>query len=357
MNPIAEQIGIDNTVLTALKSAVSNGWLQNLHGVVILRHGKTVFEEYFSGEDEILGRPIGQQQFNAGVLHDARSITKSIVGLLYGIALADGDVPAVDCPLFEALDEYSDLLVGPIRRGMLVRHALTMSLGLEWDESRLYCDPRNDERRMCMAADKCRFVFSRPQINKPGERWTYTGGATEAIAKLIEKGTKKSFIDFARSRLLSPLGIELFEWTCDESGEPSAAGGLRMTPRDMAKIGQLVLNKGRWNGKSLVPQQWIEEATGPRISIDTEKSYGYFWTLSTTNIGCRITPLVAAIGFGGQRIYVLPELDTVTVIAAGNYRLPDNWRVPVAVLNQFVLPAIAAAPNSLFNTGASRKSM
>ena len=131
-----------------------------------------------------------------------------------------------------------------------VKHALTMTMGTEWNESIPYSDPRNDERRMAVAADRYRFVLDRPLTTPPGERWNYNGGATAVIAALVARGTGRPLLDYAKERLFDPLGIEHLDWMSDNGREPSAAAGLRLRPRDVAKIGQLVLDGGRWGGPS-----------------------------------------------------------------------------------------------------------
>jgi len=120
------------------------------------------------------------------------------------------------------------------------------SLGLRWDESLPYTDPRNSETAMDMAPDRYRYVLEQPIVDAPGSRWAYNGGATALIARLISQGSGQSIVDFARERLFAPLGIYDFEWTADRRGEPIAASGLRLRPRDLAKIGQLILNGGAW---------------------------------------------------------------------------------------------------------------
>jgi CubicO group peptidase (beta-lactamase class C family) len=116
-------------------------------------------------------------------------------------------------------------------------------------------------------------------------------------------------------------------------------------PRDAARIGQLVLNGGRWGGRELVPASWLQESTRPHVpTSEPLVRYGYQWWLAASSFGDSTTPWVAAFGNGGQRVFVLPELDLVVVVTAGNYNQPENWRLPLAVLNQFVLPALVGAP-------------
>jgi CubicO group peptidase (beta-lactamase class C family) len=133
------------------------GQLENVHGVVALRHGRIAFERYMAGTDVAWGRPLSRVSFQADTLHDLRSVTKSIVGLLYGIALAGGHVPALDQPLLAQFPEYPDLANDPTRAPIKVVHALTMTLGMEWNEDLPYTDPANSEIAMEQAPDRYRF--------------------------------------------------------------------------------------------------------------------------------------------------------------------------------------------------------
>jgi CubicO group peptidase (beta-lactamase class C family) len=341
MTATPESAGFDGRYLAGIAAAARNGALRNLHGVVVTKHNRLVFEAYFSGQDESWGRPLGDVRFGPETLHDLRSVTKSIVSLLYGIADGDGRVPKVECPLLDAFPEYTDLRDEPARLKILVGHALTMTMGVEWDEMLPYSDPRNGERLMEEAPDRYRFSLDRPIVATPGVRWTYNGGTTALLAKLVARGVGRPLIELATDRLFAPLGIRDVEWITDRAGEPIAASGLRMRPRDLAKIGQLLLNQGRWGERELVPPAWLRASMEPRAEIDAFVRYGYQWWLASSGLGDRAVPWVAAFGNGGQRLFVLPELDLVVVVTAGNYNQPDQWRTPLAVLDQFVLPALA----------------
>lgn len=150
-----------------------SGRAWSLHGVVILRKGALVLERYEAGEDEVGGDSIGRVEFGPDTLHDLRSATKSIVGLLYGVALAQGKVPAPERPLMEAFPEYADLATDPRHKRLTIAHALTMSLGLEWNEGIPYENPANGEVQMESAPDRYRYIFSRPFVADPGTRFIY----------------------------------------------------------------------------------------------------------------------------------------------------------------------------------------
>jgi CubicO group peptidase (beta-lactamase class C family) len=314
-----------------------------LHGVVVARHGKLALERYDS-EDEIWGDSIGRVDFGPGTLHDLRSATKSILSLLYGIALSAGKVPSPERPLLEVFPEYADLATDPRHKKLTVAHALTMTLGFDWNEDVPYEDPANSEIQMENAPDRYRFIFTRPFVTDPGARWIYGAAGIELIAKLIVKGTGQSLPDFARANLFDPLGIGPTEWTKGFNGQPAPASGLRMTPRDLARIGQLILNRGRWEERQIVPAAWLDASFAPHISADEFRRYGYFWFSGDFGYGNPpnrpIAHWIGAFGYGGQRLFVLPELDVAVAITAGNYTDRDQWIPPVRVMRDVVLASV-----------------
>lgn len=319
-----------------LDAAFAAGELEGLHSVLVLYRGEVFAEAHYPGVDEAWGKPLGARRHGPDVLHDLRSVTKSIVSLLYGIALADGLVPPVDTPLVDGFPEYPDLAADPARRRIRVEDALTMRMGVEWDETRPYSDPRNSEIAMERADDRYRYALSRPVTGPPGEAWVYNGGATALIARLIAKGAGKSIDAYAREKLFEPLGIMAFEWARGRDGAPSAASGLRLNVHGLARIGQMVLQRGAWDGRQIVPKTWL--AASQEAHADAgELDYGYFWWLAKWGDP---PPLWAAgFGNGGQRLTVQARSNLVVVVFAGNYNQPDAWKLPVKVLLEFVYPA------------------
>ncbi|WP_123693967.1 serine hydrolase domain-containing protein [Allostella humosa] len=321
-----------------LAAAQAAGRLDGLHGIVALRGGRIFFERYFRGPDASWGTPLGEIAFGPDTLHDLRSVTKSIVGLLYGIALDRGMVPAPDQPLLAQFPEYPDLAADPARARLTVGHVLTMTLGTEWNESLPYTSAANSEIAMEMAADRYRFVLDRPILAEPGQHWTYNGGATTLLGRLIERGTGQALPDFARAALFDPLGIGATQWTRGHDGTPSAASGLRMVPRDLARIGRMILAKGQAGGRQVVPADWLAASFQPRARLEDGRGYGYHWYLGRFEAGGFWR---GAIGNGGQRLFVWPGIDLVVAITAGNYDQPEQWRPPTNLVREVILPALA----------------
>jgi CubicO group peptidase (beta-lactamase class C family) len=158
----------------------------------------------------------------------------------------------------------------------------------------------------------------------------YNGGATALLGRLIAKDSGRSLLDYAKEKLFAPLGIAEFEWVQGRDDEYIAASGLRVRPRDLARIGQLVLDGGRWNGRRIVPADWLEQSFRTRTKVD-------WWLGREPADGLR---WVAGFGNGGQRLAVMRRLDLVVVVMAGNYNQPDAWKLPVAIITDVVMPAL-----------------
>jgi CubicO group peptidase (beta-lactamase class C family) len=300
-----------------------------------------LFEHYRKGYDEKWGRPIGEVEYAPDVRHDVRSISKSVVSLLVGIAVDRGLIRGIDEPVFTFFPEFGSLRT-PEKDRILVRHLLTMSSGIEWDEERPYTDPENSEIKMIFAPDSYRYAFEQPMTAEPGKVWNYNGGSTTLLAAIVEKAAGKPLLEFARESLFTPLGITDVEWLNVPNGQPAAASGLRLRPRDLAKVGQLFLNEGSWNGKRVVSTIWLQESIEPRFTVWNGNRYGYQWWLGRSAVKSRTIDWTAGLGLGGQRLFILPTYDAVVVVTAGLYKRDFQAQDLVAfdILNNYVLPAI-----------------
>jgi CubicO group peptidase (beta-lactamase class C family) len=326
-----------------LDQFVQNG-VGNLHGVVVIRRGRLVLEKYYEGEDMVRDGRGGvhpeRVAFSAERLHEVRSITKSMVSLLYGIALRDGKVPSPHAPLLAQFPQYADIADREQRSRWTIAHALTMTLGIEWDENLSYDDPRNGQTAMEAAADRYRYVLERPIVAAAGERWNYCGGATALIGKILEKGTGQKAHDYARAMLFDPLGIGPTQWRISRDRELNFPSGLAMRPRDLARIGQLLLDRGKAGAQQLVPADWLDASFKPAASIRERREYGYHWYLGKFNAatGPFSERWIAAHGNGDQRLFVFPGLELATVVTAGNYNSRDQGNLPIRVMTEVVLP-------------------
>ncbi|MGO4714862.1 serine hydrolase domain-containing protein [Bradyrhizobium sp. 2TAF24] len=318
--------------------------LSGLHAVLVSQHGRIIFEHYQPGTDvDRRGRNLGTVAFAPDVPHDLRSVTKGVVGLLYGIALADGKVPPPDARLYDQFPQYADLAAEPGRDRITIAHVLSMTLGLQWDELTIpYGDPRNSENAMDDAPDRYRYILSLPIAAEPGRAWLYCGGATALLGHLIARGTGMPLLDYAQRMLFGPMDFGPVVWGPGRDGEPIAASGLRLLPRDMLKVGQLVLARGNWQGRQLVPEAWVRTVTTQTVTIDQRRSYGYHWYMGDIAVSGQPHHWIGGIGWGGQRLFVMPDLDLVVGINCGNYDKPgsEQSRVALTVLIGAVLPLV-----------------
>jgi CubicO group peptidase (beta-lactamase class C family) len=341
--PIAkpDDVGVDGARLCGIAARLkANG--DNVHSVVVVRHGKLIFEQYFAGYDQPWGQPDKVYDFDASTKHDMRSVSKSVTSLLVGIAVGRKLV-SLDDPIIKFFPEYA-ALVSPGWENVTLRHLVTMSSGMQWDENRRWNDPKNDEPHLGNEADPIKYVLSKPIAAPPGTQWTYNGGSTNLLGAAIEKASGKAFDAFAREALFEPLGIADWEWKTYENGKIGPAAALRLRPRDAARIGQLVLDRGAWNGQQIVSAQWIMDSVAPRFQalgyFGGLFFYGYQWWIGRTLSDGKDIPWIAAQGWGGQRIYIIPELDVVVATTSAMYGHPREGVAALDMLYSFVIPAV-----------------
>ena len=334
---------IDRAALDALAADIRDGQFGNTHALLVARQNELTYEAYFSGDD----RQWGSQEWERSVpfgparLHDARSITKTIVSTLVGIAIRDGHIASVDTPLYDLLPAHRHLLTGG-KRQLTLRHLLTMTPGLQWNE--LGAGP-NDELRMYDSADPIDFVLKRPLVAEPGGVWEYSGGTSHLLGAIIEARTGSPLEDYARPVLFEPLGSTVFECRGDIAGMPAAAGGLRLFPGDFAKLGLMFLDNGRWRGRQVVPAEWLAEAMQPQIEIprppdapawSLRSGYGFQWWHDELAGAHGVFRVSTASGLGGQRIFVVPRYDLVVVVLSGHFGRPGASWIPEHILQRVI---------------------
>ncbi len=329
-----EDAGLQSQVLKELTDSIKSGFYPNRHSLLIFKDGKLVLEEYFSGKDQNWGTDLGIVHHGDTVLHDMRSVSKSIVSACIGIAISQGKIKHVDQPVFDFFDDYEEYN-NEGREKLTIKHLLTMTSGLKWNEEVPYDNPENSEIQMINSGDGIGFVLSRELENEPGTTWKYNGGTTELLADIIQRVSGKNIHEFAKEFLFKPIGIVRSQWTISPStNSPAAASGLRLTSRDMLKFGILYHDEGQWAGKQIVPKEWVNESLRSHITRPDGGGYGYqFWILNYTLQGEQLT-IPAALGNGDQRIYFDKINNIVVVTTAGNYNMWDIENNAGAVLEK-----------------------
>jgi len=314
----------------------------NIHSIVVVRNNKLVFEEYFQGDKFNLGQYTGETGFDRNDTHNLCSATKSFTSALVGIAIDNGFIQSLDQKVFDFFPEYADLLISvPEKQNLTLKHLLTMSSGIEWDdETYYYNDPRNDLYQLFTASDPIRYILSKDIIVTPGTVFEYRNGNTNLLGAVVQKSSGQRLDNFAQHYLFDKLGITELEWQMLPNNNVFCSGDLRLRPRDMAKFGKFFLDKGIWEQEQIISEDWINESVQPRFSPPPdwwEDGYGYQWWLKTFHIGLNNYESYFAQGWGGQFIFVFFELNMVVVFTGGNYfdLLPN-----LDILDHYILRAV-----------------
>jgi CubicO group peptidase (beta-lactamase class C family) len=307
------QVGVKASAIAALTERLRAGSLGAEHALVIVRKGYVIADEYFAG-------------WTADSIHTEQSVTKSVTSLVSGIAIARGDLQSVDQPLVELFDRYAPIAnLDDRKRALTVRDVLTMRTGMDWNEDSYAGSPL--EQLNQLQTDWLRFVIDWPMREQPGTRWQYNSGGVIALGGAIGLAAGMNTADYARTYLLRPIGITGDKWIRGFPDLlPHTGGGLYMTTRDLARVGYLVLRRGKWNGTQIVPDAWITESTRPIVTPTYRlggrtSSYGYLWWLYTLDGGqpdaSTADLVITAIGAQGQWLFVVPKYDLVVTINAG----------------------------------------
>jgi CubicO group peptidase (beta-lactamase class C family) len=320
------EVNGDGELINDLIEKLKNGYFGKQNSLLIMKDGMLVVEQYFRG-------------WSQEETHQMQSISKSFTSLLLGDAIAKGYIDSVNDPISKYLPEYKSILVGQ-KEKITIKDLLTMSAGLDWDEhSTSYNDSNNMRSREMNSADSIEFTLSIPLVYAPGEIFRYSGGYVTVIGEIIKNATgSTSLVDFAGKSSFSKLCITNGYWHKHMDGRQNAAGGLFLRPRDMVKIGQIVLDKGIWNDQQIIDEDWIEESTTKHISTNYNDwgEYGYYWWSKFYYVNDKKYRAIAAKGWGGQRIIIIEDLNLVVVITAENFvrRLYYN-----SIMKSFIIPA------------------
>jgi CubicO group peptidase (beta-lactamase class C family) len=291
--------GLNAALLCTMEEGINGGKLANVDDIVVIRHGVLVYERYFDYPHQL--------NYDATTRHPGNSMTKSVVSLLVGIAMEGGLIKDLDVPAFFYLPENADLHMLD-KNPVTLRHLLMMSAGLGSDRA-------------------------------PGVSFRYSDSETELVGAILKKVTGKSVDVLAQEEIFAPLGINDVEWYKSPFNNVAMSStGLNLRPRDWAKIGQLVLNRGSWEGRQIVPASWVDQSTAEQIKTEGPQSYGYQWWLGRSLEENREVQWIAAMGFNSQKTIIIPALDMVVVFNAS--RQSKNMVAPeLDLLDRYILPA------------------
>ncbi|GGH31890.1 serine hydrolase domain-containing protein [Paenibacillus segetis] len=290
---------------------------RRIDSLLIIKNGYLVYEKYFNGKSG---------EMTTGVF----SITKSIISALTGIAIEQGYITGTDQKLSSVLTEMSKQSDSQ-KMNITIHDALTLSGGL--------ASVDDDFENWIQSPDYLQFAMDKPMVSDPGTVFKYSTGLPHMLSVILTRTTGMSTKEYADQNLFGPLDIVNYQWQQDSTGMYNGGTNLSMLPRDMAKLGYLYLQHGKWRGEQIIPEAWVDESTRKQINVDADNDYGYlFWLkMMSDGQGNKISAY-EAVGYGGQHIRVIPELNTVVVITSNiaSSEVSD----PNELMEKYILPAL-----------------
>jgi CubicO group peptidase (beta-lactamase class C family) len=266
-------------------------------------------------------------------LHTMQSVSKTVTSVIFGVAITRGDFKAsLNTPVLNFFDVATVKNVDDRKRRMTLKHVLTMTTGLNWNEEVPYDDPRSDSSLMEATDDWVQYVIDKPMAEEPGKVFNYSSGATELLAYIFQKETGQDIDAYGEKYLFAPLGMK-HHWKRTYLGVVDTEGGLFLNGDDLAKIGYLYLHNGLWDGKRIVSKDWVKQSLTPYIDAEDKFQYGFKWWLYPLN-GSFVW---MARGFGGQELMVFPEKNLIAVFTGWEI-LKDS--APTKDLIDRLLPAV-----------------
>jgi len=337
-----QAVGLDAKVLAGLDSEITSGRYGNVDRILVIRHGRVAldksyphdYDRIYADSVHVTGplnahdesgpynyyNPWWHPYYRRGDLHSLQSVTKTITSAIIGVAVTRGDFPSLDTPVLSFFDASKVANVDDRKRRMTVRHLLTMTAGLDWNEGLSYADPRNSATQLEESDDWVQFTIDRPMSEEPGTRWNYNSGASELLAYIFRKATKMDVEEYGARYLFAPLGIERWYWKRIPVGLADTEGGLYLEARDLAKIWYLFMRDGMWDGRRIVSPEWVKSSVAPAIAVSPAPNapkYGLKWWLAPDpRDSTRF--IWAGSGFGGQIPLAFPNDDMVVVVNAWN---------------------------------------
>jgi len=290
-----EKQGMDSGILTDMLKAIEKKKAL-IQSVIVIRNGYLVMEAYFP-------------PFKKDTKHQLFSCTKSINAAALGIAINEGYIKGIDQKVLDFFPEYEVENMSPEKADRTIRNLLMMSSGI-----------LNSDNALSNSNDRVGTYLNLPLDFTPGSRFSYDNGASHMLSAITQKATGKTTFEYAKEKIFNPLGIKDVAWPADTKGISMGSGGVQMMPLDMAKFGYLFLKNGKWDGRQIVPEQWVKDSTKKYLENPNEgnRGYGYQWWINRKVEGFN------AHGMRGQRIFVLPKHDIVVVFTASDSKIDSE---------------------------------
>jgi CubicO group peptidase (beta-lactamase class C family) len=299
---------------------------KNVHSILLIKNGKLVLEEYFYGYDR-------------DTSHFLASVSKSITSIIIGIAIDQKIADDVQTNASTFFPEYAGSKWIEEKYPITLQHILTMAAGLDWDATKYSRrDSRHTTHQMYDSGDPIGFVLDRNLVETPGENFYYNSGLTILLGGIVKNTSGMYIDDFAGQYLFSPMGISDYHWDKFQDGSIQTDGGLHLRPRDMAKIGYMIMKNGKWKDRQIVSRQWVAESTKKHIDA-LGIGYGYQWWIGKAKINNQTIKVLFASGHGGQKIFIVPELDLVAVFTSRVFNSKGHSG-PEGFLLKYIIPSI-----------------
>jgi CubicO group peptidase (beta-lactamase class C family) len=349
-------VGLDEKVLAAFDADLASGKYSLVDSFTVIRCGMAVYDRTYSHDyAHIYGKeaktrgplnphltglynyfdPTWHPYYHGSDMHSMQSVSKTVTSVILGIAITRGDFKAsLDTPLLQYFDVAKVKNVDERKRRITLRHVLTMSTGLDWNEEVAYDDPKNDASVMEAGDDWVQYVIDRPMAQEPGKVFNYSSGVSELLAYIFQKETGQDIEKYGEKYLFTPLGIAHY-WKRTPMGLVDTEGGLFLSRTDLAKIGYLYLHDGTWDGKPIVSKDWVKQSLAPFIDAEEGFKYGFKWWLFPRTDRQRY--IWMGRGFGGQHLMVFPEEDLIVVFTGWNIL---GTPVPDTDFVSRILPAV-----------------
>jgi len=324
-NPEAE--GIDPIEINSIHQDIENGKYGLIDHFLLIRNGKVVFDKQYNQDYETISKkydttshqynydhPDWHPYYNYSDLHTLQSVTKSVTSILLGIAMDEGLISSVESPVISYFSTYDTDLTDDRKMSITLQNLLTMQTGIEWDESSY--DGNDDCTLMELSDNWLQYVLNKQMDTMPGVAFEYNSGASVLIGKIVGLATGKRIDKWAEEKLFGPLGITNYYWKETPTGEIDTEGGLYLSSYDLAKIGYLMLNNGKWDKRQIVSKKWVEESIQPIANVDEQVGYGYQWWVPKHIDGQ--TEIFAGNGYGGQFVMMAPEYKMLVVFNGWN---------------------------------------
>lgn len=332
-----ESQGMDSVILADMLEEIQKDGM-DLHTILIIRNSQTVLEKYYD--------PYGPE-----VRHTVESNTKSIMGALVGISIQEGLIRDENTNLIDYFPGRMIAQMDSQKRSITLKNLLTMTSGLDCEDQ---TQAAND---MYLSSGWLQYLLDRPMVSKPGEKWAYCSGSVHLLSVVLQKSTGMEAREYANQKLFRPLGIadvQQNDWGVDPQGYSNGIAGLYLTPRELARFGQLYLHKGNWNGTQIIPHEWVEKSTTEQTyigksdyTLGMDRRFGYLFSIFPEK------EYYGYLGRAGQSLFIFPKENMVVVISAG---LPVGQEGQLLnLVNQYILASIQSTQALPENPAAAER--